>query len=59
MYYILECYIYMLQQAFFLEVAQGAVRIGKEFGAPAQQLLPEILDLSGVHKLFVVDGTII
>src|SRR5439155_25487581 len=48
-----------LQQALFLEVPQGARRIGKEFGAPSQQLLPEILGLERVHKLFVVAGTII
>src|SRR3954447_20247467 len=40
-------------------MAQRAVRIGEQLGAPAQQLLPEIFDLQRIHELLVVLGTIV
>ena len=48
-----------LQQAFFLQMAQRTGQIGKQLGAPAQQLLPEIFDLQRVHELFLIVRTIV
>src|SRR3954469_2118923 len=40
-------------------MAQRTRRIGKQLGAPAQQLLTEIFDLQRVHELFLVLRTIV
>src|SRR3954468_20381643 len=40
-------------------MAQRTRRIGKQLGAPAQQLLSEIFDLQRVHELFFVARTIV
>src|SRR3954462_6481284 len=40
-------------------MAQRIRRIGKQLGAPAQQLLSEIFDLQRVHELFFVARTIV
>src|SRR6478752_3924014 len=40
-------------------MAQRTRRIGKQLGAPAQQLLPEIFDLQRVHELFLIARTIV
>ena len=34
-------------------------RIGEQLGAPAQQLLPEVLELQRVHELFVIGRTVL
>jgi hypothetical protein len=46
------------EQALFLEMLQGLARFRQEFGPPAQQLLAEILELAGVHELFVFRGMV-
>src|SRR5512132_3355725 len=40
-------------------MAQRTRRIGKQLGAPAQQLLPEIFDLQRVHELFLIARMIV
>src|SRR6187455_1702479 len=40
-------------------MAQRTRRIGKQLGAPAKQLLPEIFDLQRVHELFLIARMIV
>src|SRR5262249_45382077 len=48
-----------LREALFLEMNQGLTRLLQQLAAPAQQLLAEVLELSGVHELFAVRRTIV
>jgi hypothetical protein len=42
------------QQTFFLQVLKCIRRLGHHLGSPAQQLLPKVLDLKGIHKFFII-----
>src|SRR6185437_89504 len=48
-----------LGEALLLEMLQRLGRLGQHLGAPAQQLLAEILELQRVHEVFFVRGAVI
>jgi hypothetical protein len=48
-----------LHDAALGEAGQGSVGFPEQFILPAEQLAPEILDLQGIHELFVLARTIV
>jgi len=48
-----------LGEAFFLEMAQGLVRLPQQLALPAEQLLPEVFQLHRIHKRLFLGGMVV